>query len=463
MRHRRAAEPPAVGDAAASFPVAASGCVLWALLGALAGCGSEAALSAAGEHAAPTSDAPDAATEGNSAPDPDSDESTDGETIPAPSSPAPVTPPPVTPVPDSFVVPASETRQEVTQVYNGQTHVVSDTEASLRAESEEVAVFVQDDLAAQVTAAQLDGFMTRLVATGDARSFYPDLGILPTNEAVFGALKRSALPDGKQRVFVVDTSGAGDGYLCGWCTYPDLHLDGHLVSPLDGETAFSISAHELYHAIHRGYDTDEEVWIDESIAEAAMTVNGYFTDQAWLSDYLSTPNVDWGPSGADVTSVHYGACLAFGTYLWEQGGPELMQAITKEPANGWEGLDAALVSSGESRTAWELFLELGAALYFDDADRGLGIRSFALPRAVRSTTLAGDLEVDLEPYGFAFYELEGDLTFTVDGNAVSAVYVAEAAELRPETVTPGAAFSASGPGVLVLTARSATTASVQLD
>lgn len=422
----------------------------------LAACGSEPALSVMDGHTG--TDA------GRDEPESDATESAESspssETTAIPTAPGPVSP---TPAPDSFVVPASEAAEEVTQVYNGQTHMVGDTPATLRAESEEVEVFVQDALVAQVTAAQLDGFMTRLVAEGDPNSYYPDLGILPTNEAVFGKLNQTRLPDGKQRVFVVDTSGAGDGYLCGWCTYPDLHLDGHLVSPLDGETAFSISSHELYHAIHRGYDTDEEVWLDESMAEAAMAVNGYFTDEAWLTDFLGDPNIDWGPSGADVTTVHYGACLAFGTYLWEQGGPALMQAVTKEPANGWDGLDAALDSVGEQRTAWDLFLELGAALYFNDAERGLGLRSFELPRAVRSLALTADVDVDLEAYGFVLYELDDDLSFTVAGNDVSAIYVEDAAELRPATVTPGEAFAAPGPGVLVLTARSATTASVELD
>ena len=101
-----------------------------------------------------------------------------------------------------------------------------------------------------------------------------------------------------------------------------------------------------------------------------MTVNGYFTDQAWLRDFLDDANQDWGPSGGDVTSVHYGACLAWGTFLWEQGGPELMRAVTKQPANGWEGLDAALLEVGETRSGWALFLELGAALYFSGSMLG---------------------------------------------------------------------------------------------
>jgi hypothetical protein len=338
---------------------------------------------------------------------------------------------------------------------------VEDAPATLRAESEEVAVYVQDDLAAQVTGEQLNGFLTRLVAKGSVESYLPNAGILPTNESVFGALKANGLPEGKQRVFLVDTSGAGDGYLCGWCTYPDLHLDGNIVSPIDGEHALSISAHELYHSIHRGYDSDEEVWMDESLAEAAMTVNGYFTDQAWLSDFLENANQDWGPSGADVTSVHYGACLAWGTFLWEQGGPELMQALTREPANGWAGLEAALVEVGEARSGWELFLELGAALYFDDEERGLGIRSFDFPQPLRVTTLSGEVSDTLEAFGFLHYAITEVTEFTVEGRDVSAVYVEDAPDLELQHVEAGLSFVAAAPGVLVITGRARTQVSVR--
>lgn len=360
----------------------------------------------------------------------------------------------------SYVV--SNAEEEVTQVYNGETHLIGDAPARLRAESDEVAVYVEQELADSVSDDQLNGFVRRLVAAGSPESHLPNAGILRTNESVFGALQTNNLPDGKQRVFIVDTAGAGDGYLCSWCTYPDLHLDGHLVSPLDGEHALSISAHELFHAIHRGYDTDEEVWVDESLAEAAMTVNGYFTDQAWLSDYLENANQDWGPSGADVTSVHYGACLAWGTYLWEQGGPELMQAITRETDNGWAGLEAALQQVGETRTAWELFLELGAALYFDDAERGFGIRSFDFPRPLRVSVLDGETSATVEPYGFLHYEVNGNTRLTVKGDGVTAGFVADSADLSLQSVPVGVGFDVTASGVLFVTARSSTDVTISV-
>ena len=194
-----------------------------------------------------------------------------------------------------------------------------------------------------------------------------------------------------------------------------------------------------------------------------MTVNGYFTDEAWLSDYLRNANRDWGPSGADVTTVHYGACLAWGTYLWEQGGPELMKAITREPANGWTGLDAALARVGETRTSWELFVELGAALYYDDSARGYGIDAFDLPTRLRVTPLSSDVDTALEPYGFLHFEVNVGTKFTVRGQGVTAAYVSDAPRLALEHLELGQQFNALQPGVLILTARTQAVVSLRVE
>lgn len=433
-----------------------------ATLGLQSACGEEAALShgsnVPSKQGSKTEATSDASSEASSRP---SDPSTATDSTFESSAPAPAPS-----SPDTYLVSEDDAVVEVTQVYNGETHVVGDISATLRASSADVDVYVQDALyGTVVTDEQLDGFLARLVARGDERAFATELGILPTNEAVFGKLQRDGLLGGKQRVFVVDTSGAGDGYLCGWCDYPDLHLDGNLVAPLDEDEAFSISAHELYHAIGRGYDSDEEVWMDESMAEAAMTVNGYFTDQAWLSDFLANPNQDWGPNGRDVTSVHYGACLAWGTYLWEQGGTELMRGVTEESANGWQGVDAALRAFGDGRTAWELFLEMGAALYFDEPERGLGFRSFDMPRQLRVTPVSPGTHRDdaLEAYGLLFYEVAEPASVTLEGDGISAIFVTEAEALAVDALTIGEAFDTLGAGVVVVSAPAPTAVSISVE
>ncbi len=379
-----------------------------------------------------------------------------GETSPVPSS--------ETTADRSFVVDEDERELVTTQVYNGRTHAVENVSATLRAAGDGVSVYVQETFNSHVTDSQLNAFMSRLLLVGSAKSYLGGAGILPTSEAVFGPLDRANLPGATQRVFVVDTSGAGDGYLCGWCEHPDLHLDGTLVAPLDGEKALSITAHELFHAIHRGYDTDEEVWMDESLAEAAMTINGYFTDQTWLGDFVNNPNKDWGPGGADVTTVHYGACLAWGTYLWEQGGVDLMQALTAEAKNGWDGLEAAVASINDPRSAWELYLGLGAALYFDDPARGFGFESFDLPVALRGVALTDGTTVEsLEPYGLLYYEVRAGTRLTVDGNEVTATYIAHETSLELQILAPSVAFEVEVPGVLMITGRSRTSVSVVVE
>lgn len=314
-----------------------------------------------------------------------------------------------------------------TDVYDGRTHTVSPVAATCRAEGERALLYVDDALWGNgVTQDDVNGFLFRFELDGETTSAHPELGVLATNEAVFGSLDTSELTGEKLAIFVIDTRGGGDGYLCGWCDEPELHLDGPNVAPLDGDEALSIAAHESYHAIHRAHDANEELWLDETIAEAAMTVNGFFTDGPALSSYTGNPNVDWGPAGADVTSFHYGAGLAFGTFLWERGGAELMRAITSEPLNGFAGLDAALAATGHAEAGWDLFLELGVALHFDAPERGFGFESFDLTPKARAEALAPGDEFTghLEPYGFVYYELDQDFAgVTVSGDSALAAYL----------------------------------------
>lgn len=347
-----------------------------------------------------------------------------------------------------------------TQVYDGKTHEVGEVSATCRGEGTRARVYVADSLfGMRVTQEAVNEFLQRYELIGNPKSFRPELGVLPTDEAVFGELTGAGLVDGKFSIFVIDTRGAGEGYLCSWCEDTQLHLDGTLLASLAGDPALSIAAHESYHAIHRGYDADETIWVDESMAEAAMTVNGYFTDQRWLADFLRRPNVSWGPAVDDIADFHYGAGLLFGTYLWEQGGPELMHAVTIERSNGWAGLDASLAAIGQSKSAFELFLDMAVALYFDDPERGYGFRSFDFdePLATRELAVDGRDSGSLQPYGLVYETLAPTVgTIRVDADAVDARLAFAGKPIRVIPVELGVDTPVeSSPSVLVLTAKKA--------
>lgn len=353
-----------------------------------------------------------------------------------------------------------------TDVYDGQTHQVVNVAATCRAEGERTFVMVADDLWENgIDQAAVNGFMHRFEIFTPDTSWDPEQGVILNDEAIFGSLDAAALPDGKLAVFVVDSNGGGDGYLCGWCDYPQVHLDGVVLAPLNDDLALSIAAHETYHVIHRGYDADEEVWVDESIAEAAMTANGFFTDDEWLDEFRLDPDVPWGPSGVDFGTFNYGAGLLWGTFLWEKGGPELMAAITAEPANGWEGLDAALASVAIEDDAWSLFLEMGVAMVLDRPDLGYGFTAFDVGEVAREGDIGlGEMvSGNVSPYGIDVWRVVADGTANIEVTPDAAVEVSARAfaasdpvvVVDPATAAADLALEA-GEGFIVVTAPAAT-------
>ena len=307
-----------------------------------------------------------------------------------------------------------------TTLYSGETHELGEVAVTCRAETDRTLLYVADDLwQAPIDQAQVNAWLHRFELFTPENSFDPARGVLLNDETVFGELDRSVLPSGKLEIYVVDTSGAGEGYLCSWCDYHQLHLDGKLLAPFDSDKSLGIAAHETVHAIHRSYDADELFWIDETLAQAAMTVNGFFTDQLWLEAYRRNPNVDWGPGAADATSFHYGAGLLWGSFLWERGGAALLGAIVRTPADGWEGLDAALISTGMTSSAWQLYREYMVAAYLDRPDLGYGIQSFdygALP-ATGGIAKGGSASGELSAYGLVYYTLDAEGTLQLSAGS----------------------------------------------
>jgi MYXO-CTERM domain-containing protein len=97
-----------------------------------------------------------------------------------------------------------------------------------------------------------------------------------------------------------------------------------------------VMAHEFEHLIHHAYDQNEESWINEGLAELAMSANGY-EDAGHLHAYLTNHSEPL----VSAEFAHYGAGMLWGTFLYERFGADYVQALVKAPQNGIEGLEAA--------------------------------------------------------------------------------------------------------------------------
>ncbi len=103
-----------------------------------------------------------------------------------------------------------------------------------------------------------------------------------------------------------------------------------------------IIAHEFQHLIHWQYDRNEAGWIGESLSEVAMIICGFYTDKKHVVRYLN--NTDKPLVSKGHHNVSYGACLLWGTYIYEQLGIEFLGKLVREKENGIKGFQNTLKS-----------------------------------------------------------------------------------------------------------------------
>ncbi len=102
-----------------------------------------------------------------------------------------------------------------------------------------------------------------------------------------------------------------------------------------------IIAHEFQHLIHWKYDHNEASWLGESLSEVAMILCGYYTDKKHVARYLNNTNA---PLISKRHMMNYGACLLWGTYVYERFGEAFLKNLVLEEANGIEGFQKVITN-----------------------------------------------------------------------------------------------------------------------
>lgn len=181
----------------------------------------------------------------------------------------------------------------------------------------------------------------------------------PTNREFFGSEWSPGI-DGDEHIYILYARGLGfsvAGYFSSAdSTHPLIqeYSNGHEMflfnadnTPLGGDYAYSVLAHEFQHMIHWNNDLNETSWLNEGSSELAVLLNGYSTG-GFDTLYIANPDLqlnDW-PNDQNATSPHYGAGFLFMTYFLDRFGEEATQLLVKDPANGLDSVDDVLKEIG---------------------------------------------------------------------------------------------------------------------
>lgn len=205
--------------------------------------------------------------------------------------------------------------------------------------------------------------------------------------------------------------------------------------------------HELFHLIHWYFDSNEDLWFNESLAELASfyagdaatfsetgpTNAGVFADNPQLQltsrSAPSSAEQEWQEFG------HYGAEKAFSIYLLDQFGPQFIQDLFRNPLPGVLGIQAELNRLAEPIAFNDLYANWLVANLLDQpllADGQWGYDEYDTVRPVRyvyENFPVNPIRATLLPYAAKYFELRatGDVHVSFRGSSLARLTPADPA------------------------------------
>ncbi len=305
--------------------------------------------------------------------------------------------PDVEPPPDSSVTPCEPaTRQFWMYDLSVMPPRYVQVDATCRAQGAHSQIYVADEIwEAPVTQPKVDALLRAFEESTPAHS---DQGIYEVTTGTYG-LPTDVDGNGRVILFVVRIpsyqGNAFDGYIrredvLGGNYSNDaemVYIDG-VRNELDSEYLLGVLSHEFFHLLHLNHDPDEDRWLDETLAEGAMVLCGYYGDlDTWVADFAANPNQTLMD---DSTSYHYGAGFLFAAYLYERFGAGFLGILGQDAANGRQSLENQLAALNTPVDVEGLLADWAVANYLDDTavgDGRYGYEEFDVPDLRITATL----------------------------------------------------------------------------
>ena len=276
----------------------------------------------------------------------------------------------------------------------------------------------------------------------------------PRVVGVFGGIDPVGL-DGDPRLHIVNgrLPGVG-GYFSGDDRYPKairsasnereaIYINIGGISP--GHDFYDqVLLHELQHAIHSYADASEDTWVNEGLAELAVTIAGMPTGS--IRPFLRSRPISlvhW-PVAAPGGAANYGAAALFMHYLTEHyGGRDDLRPLLQEAQDGAAGVDAYLRLVG-GPTFEAVFGDWAAANLLDEDGGKYGYANLDITAPVfRRLQTGTELESEIPQFSIEY------ITLVPGGAPARLVFQGRpAAPLLPAEVGPdGCWWSNSGDSI----------------
>lgn len=253
----------------------------------------------------------------------------------------------------------------------------------------------------------------------------------PTNRRLFGSEWSPGI-DGDEHIYIFCGSipGVGgyysppDEYPLEINPYSNLHemFYINLDNAMPGNDYFDgILAHEFQHMIHWAQDKNEDLWINEGMAELAGQINGYDIGGTAYQFSLEPDTQLTAWAELDVAAPHYGAAYLFMAYVHDRYGDEAVSRLISQPENGIASVEAILPGGASGGRAFnDLFGDWTVATYLDEPKLDDGqygydsLRLDELTLAAEHDRYPVEEQAAVHQYAADYIRLEGSGDITIE-------------------------------------------------
>ena len=285
----------------------------------------------------------------------------------------------------------------------------------------------------------VDRLMMQLESAVPADSFFSGVGIVPLQEKIFGPLPRKISADDRVIVLFADLGQFReiqfDGFYNSFdqlteaeafAKYKQHSNEANIIymNGLRGNETYTtgVVAHELQHLLAAGsVELSSENWLSEMLAEGAMLLSGFFTDQEhvnrFVADTAKVPLVT-------PTYVHYGPQLLFSSFLLDSLSLRDGTAIGRLnaiQADGRKAVEQVFEQESKTRLSFDVIFSNFISYVFFHSQHGsslptawnhrAGIRIPKIQPYFTFTDPSGEFAGTLAPYSFAVIDLQQSCTY----------------------------------------------------